>query len=117
MGQKRKHNRSEVLAVVEEGDDDQGEFLDRARQEGCKTVAYPKTYAQAFQAGDLAGWKCRTLVTNALNAPLSAIAQDAENALRSLDPIRGIVHNNGAYDRALSLLFAKRVRFVGDVRR
>ena len=97
--EKRKHHRSEVLVLVEEGDDDQGEFLDRARREGYNALAHPKTGVQAFQAGDMAGWKCRTLITNALKAPPDVTMEDVENALRSLDPIRGIIQNNGAYHR------------------
>jgi hypothetical protein len=95
--EKRKHNLSDVLVAVEEGDDDQGEFIARVRQQGFKALPFPKTYAQAFQAGDLVGWKCRTPITNALRTGIPT-QEDGDNIMRSLDPIRGIVQNNGVYD-------------------
>jgi len=80
------------------GDDDQGEFLSRARQEGYKAVPFPKTYAQAFQAGDMAGWKCRIILGEALK-PEFATVEDFQNISRSLDPIKPIVQNNGVQDK------------------
>jgi hypothetical protein len=102
---KRDLSRSHALVVVEDGDEDQGEFVNRARFYGYKAIRSPKSEVQAFQAGDLVAWKCRTMISNALeNAPIAAIG-DEEKVVRSLDPIRGIVHDNGAHDKNFLLAF------------
>lgn len=104
---KRNLTPSETLVVVERGDQDLGSFLDKAEQYGYKAISLPKQDAQPFQAADLVGWKCRTMVTNALSAlsaPLTNIG-DAENIMHSLDPIRAIIQDNGAHDKSSLLVF------------
>jgi hypothetical protein len=52
----------------------------------------------SFQAGDVAAWKSRTVLENGVYATVKT-EEDAEKIIRSLDPIRAIVQNNGGYDK------------------
>ena len=103
---KKKIDSSEVLLAIEEGDDDQGQFIDRAREEGFKAISFPKKYAQAFQAGDLVGWKCRTAIHNAGQKTITTV-EDAGNILRSLNPIKGLLQTNKVYDQVSLLKLCK----------
>jgi hypothetical protein len=89
----------ELLVLIEQGDDDQGEFQRFARTDGFKVVPLNKEDAQAFQAGDIAGWKSRAVLHNAAFAPVGS-REDAEKIVRSLDPIRSILHANQGFDKA-----------------
>jgi len=91
---KRNIQPSSALVFVEAGDEDLGEFVDRARLEGFKAIPMPKSYSPAFQIGDLVAWKCRTTLTNVMKQDISC-QEDADNIKRSLDPVRTIIHVNG----------------------
>lgn len=96
----RKHMKPEqVLVLIERGDDDQAEFIKVARIDGFKVVCLNKEDAQAFQAGDIAGWKSRIVLQNVVFAPV-VTREDAEKIVRSLDPIRKILRVNQGFDKS-----------------
>jgi hypothetical protein len=70
----------------------------RGERDGFKIASLGKEDVIAFQAGDVAAWKSRTVLENAVYAP-GKTEEDAANIIRSLDPIRAIVQNNGGYDK------------------
>ncbi len=82
-----------MLVAIEHGDDDQGELKLQAQRDGFKIVSLTKEDVIAFQAGDMAAWKSRTVLQNTVYGPLKS-EEDAVNIIRSLDPIRAIVQNN-----------------------
>jgi hypothetical protein len=96
---KKKVKPEHLLVFIEQGDDDQGEFQRFAREDGFKVIPLEKKDAQAFQAGDVAGWKSRTVLHNAAFAPV-ADREEAEKIVRSLDPIRPIIQANQGFDKA-----------------
>lgn len=87
-----------LLVAIESGDESQGELIKRARQDGFKVVPLDKADASAFQAGDMAAWKFRTAIHNTVYGPMTKI-EDMESVLRSMDPIKHLVQNNGVYDK------------------
>jgi len=87
-----------ILVLVEEGDERQGRLINTIRKEGFKAATQPKMEAHAFAGGDLVAWKNRTGLHNAAFGKVETV-EDAENIMRSLDTIRGIVHRNGAYGK------------------
>ena len=94
---KRDIKTESMLVAIEQGDDDQAELIRMARSDGFKVVPLDKRDVIAFQAGDMAGWKSRTILQDAVTGPLEN-EEDAEKIIRSLDPIRPIVQNNGGFD-------------------
>jgi hypothetical protein len=94
---RKKVTTDRLLVYIEHGDQDQGELIKRARDDGFKIIPLFKADAQAFQAGDLAAWKSRVAIEDVTYGPLESEA-DFKKIVRSLDPIKHIVQNNGAYD-------------------
>jgi hypothetical protein len=95
---KRKHiSTDKLLVAIESGDEDQSELIARARQDGFKVVPLDKSDVTAFQAGDVAAWKFRTAIHNITYGPIAQI-EDAHNIIRSLEPMKRLVQNNGLYD-------------------
>jgi hypothetical protein len=86
-----------ILVAIERGDEDQTELIRLARSDGFEVESLEKKDAVAFQAGDIAAWKSRTVIQQAVYGQVKS-EEDAENILRSLDPIRTIVQNNGGFD-------------------
>jgi hypothetical protein len=84
-----------ILTSIEDGDEDRGEFIAYAKRQGMRVRRLEKEDARAFQAGDLAGWKTRTALQNIEKINPS---EDGEAILRSLDPIKGIIHKNRVHD-------------------
>jgi hypothetical protein len=95
---KKEIETENMLVAIEQGDEDQTELIRAARSDGFKVVPLDKKDVTAFQAGDLAAWKSRTTIQNAVYAPVES-EEDAENIIRSLDPIKAIVQNNGGFDK------------------
>lgn len=95
---KKRVNTEDVLVAVEKGDQDQGELVNMARSDGFAVIPLSKADAQAFQAGDMVAWKTRIVVQNAIYGPLGS-EEDAEQILKSLDPIKAIVHRNAGFDK------------------
>jgi hypothetical protein len=103
---RKKISLRNILVAIEHGDEDQGELLGFARVEGIQVISLTKGEAIALQAGDLAAWKCRTVLNNTLAASVGSV-EDSERILRSLDPIRRVVQNNGGYDETALLKLCK----------
>jgi len=95
---KKKVKNEDMLVSVEHGDQDQGELIKMARSDGFKVIPISKADVQAFQAGDLVAWKTRIVVQNATYGPLGS-EDDAEQILRSLNPIKSIVQRNAGFDK------------------
>lgn len=95
---RKKTNTANLSVAIEKGDEDQAKLIRMASSDGFNVVALHKPAVMAFQAADIAAWKSRTVIHNALYGPLRTVA-DAENIMRSLDPIRPIVQDNGGYDK------------------
>ena|GEM_PF-1084239 len=96
---KKKVRTEEMLVAVEQGDEGQGELIRMAASDPFTVIPLPKHKARAFQAGDVAAWKIRTLLQNAIYGRVES-EEDAEKIMRSLDPVRVIVHRNRGYDKA-----------------
>jgi len=95
---KKKVPTDHILVMVEKGDEDQGELVDRARLEGFKVIPMLKSDTVAFQAGDMAAWKFRTAIHEVSYGPI-AVVEDLENIKRSLEPVQKLVQNNGVFER------------------
>jgi hypothetical protein len=89
--------KGDLLIFIEEGDEDQGEFMKLGRSQGFSIEPLTKSDASAFQAGDLVGWKCRTVLQEALKSPLTTEEQ-VEQILSSLRPLEGTVQSNKGFD-------------------
>jgi hypothetical protein len=90
----------QVLYMVEDGDEDQGELIERSNQDGYKVIRLTKADSQAFQAGDMAAWKAMAALREAerktkLRENQKLTVDDLESIIRSLDPIAPIVLKNG----------------------
>jgi hypothetical protein len=93
---KKNVKPNHILVFVEQGDEDQGELIRwAAKEDGFTVVPLLKGKAQAFQAGDLVGWKTRIALQN---VPRMKSEEDRDNILRSLDPIKPIVQRNAGFD-------------------
>jgi hypothetical protein len=88
---------SDILVLVEQGDEDQSEFLNLADADGFKATRAPKAYTPAFQAADLIGWKCRTVLQDARKKQPST-EEEADRIMRSLDPLKGSVQSNKGWN-------------------
>jgi hypothetical protein len=95
---KKCTKREEILVLIENGDEDSGDLVKAAREDGYKIIPLSKKDAVHFQAADVAAWKFRTAVYNVLYEPLRN-EDDAQKILRSTEPITATVQKNGAYDR------------------
>ena len=104
---KKKISPERILVFVERGDEDQGELVNHAREDGFKIAALSKEDAVAFEAGDMAAWKFRTAIHNAAYAPMAGI-EDAANIIRSLDPIKAVVQRNTVFNTAALQLVCQR---------
>jgi len=94
-----------VLVFFEDGDENRGDFLDRARADGIRITLLAKDESRAFQAADLAAWKVRTALHGILEADSR---EEAEQMFRSLEPIEGLLVKNGVFDeKALRALCVK----------
>jgi hypothetical protein len=96
--QKKRLARKHILVMVEDGDDDQGEFRERAHKEHIKVIPLSKQGAYAFQACDLAGWKSRTATEETLFGNITTEVA-AKNVIRSLSLITPIVQRAGVANR------------------
>ncbi len=94
---KKRINIGELLIAVERGDLDQGELIRIAQRDGFKITALPKDAAKAFEAGDIAAWKTRTVIHNAHYGPLESI-EDATKILLSLAPLKAIIKKSVVYN-------------------
>ena len=83
--------------MIEQGDDDQGQFMRYARLAGTKVTKMTKEDANAFQAGDLAGWKHRTVIQNVSYGKITTIEQ-GNHIIQSLEQIDPIVQSGGVFD-------------------
>jgi hypothetical protein len=100
--EKHKLDAKQLLYMIEDGDEDQGELMARVKKDGYKIIPLAKSDANAFQAGDLVGWKARTAIHNAFSKG-SISQQEGENILRSLKPIEPVVQGNHGYTREILL--------------
>jgi hypothetical protein len=88
------------VCVFEDGDAGQGHLIDRARHDGYNAIPRSKENIRAFDACDLAAWKARTLVDDALVRQIQD--QDpasAERVLKALDLLNPILHINAVIDQ------------------
>jgi hypothetical protein len=86
-----------IMVFFEDGDEDRGDFQARAKIDGFRIRSLSKDDSRVFQAADLAAWKVRTAIHGAFEA---GNREDAEEILRSLDPIQGILTKSGVFDAA-----------------
>lgn len=93
---KKGVSMSELLFVIEDGDDDKGDFLERTRKDKFSVVTMQKSSTPAFQAADLVGWKVRTAVDQTVSAE---DPDDILSVVRSLSTISSAVAKNGVFDR------------------
>jgi len=102
---KKRVNINDIPVFFEDGDEDRGDFFDRAKAEGIKITPLTKPESRVFEAADLVAWKVRTAMRGALNV---GSYEDALGILSSLDPIRDLLTKNGIFDaRALRHLCVK----------
>ena len=85
---KKDIRTEDVLVAIEHGDDDQGELKRQGHRDGFTIVSAAKQNVIAFQAGDVAAWKSRTVLQNAVYAPVKS-EEDATNIMRSLCSDKG----------------------------
>jgi len=109
---KKKINPERILVFVEHGDEDQGELVNHAREDGFKIAALSKEDAVAFEAGDMAAWKFRTAIHNAAYGPMAGI-EDAANIIRSLDPIKAVVQRSTVFNAEELQLVCRRDNIPG----
>ena len=89
--------KSDILIIVEDGDQDQGEFLRRVREDGFKAIPMPKSYSSAFQAADLIGWKYRTVLQEVLSKDPKT-EEEGDLIMRSLEPLKKSVQSEKAWN-------------------
>jgi hypothetical protein len=95
---KKKVKADRLLIFIEQGDEGQNELIRVARRDGFKVVPLFKEDAAAFQAGDLTGWKNRTVLQESLKMQLGT-KEEADRILRSLEPLEGVVQRNAGWDK------------------
>jgi len=105
--QKKNVLTENTLVIIEKGDDDQGDLIERARLDGFKVIPMLKSDVVAFQAGDLAAWKFRTAINGMCYGPIAEMS-DTHKIIRSLEPVRGLVQNNGVCEKESLLKLCKK---------
>jgi len=93
---KKRVRPENILVAMERGDEGQGELIRWAADDSFKVILLSKEKAQAFQAGDMVGWKTRVALQN---VPRMRSEEDRDSILRSLDPIRPVVQRNAGFDK------------------
>lgn len=100
---KKKHiDLSRIRFLIEDGDEDQQDFIDRAKQENFNLSAESKQAIRAFDACDLAAWKSKTAIDDTWNRKLHLTdPSSADRIKRSLDQLETFVSPeiHGMYTR------------------
>lgn len=91
--ERKKTDPQKILYLIEDGDDDKGQFMTLGRASGYKIQPLAKGDSRAFEACDMAAWKVSAALRNA-----ESKKGTFEDAVRSLEPIAPIVHSNSAMD-------------------
>jgi hypothetical protein len=89
-----------ILYIFEDGDEDQGELIERSKVDGYKVIPLAKSEAQAFQAGDMAAWKAMAALREAEKKQKATSRDPQQNLesftsiMRSLEPVMPVLHKN-----------------------
>lgn len=84
-----------ILYVLEDGDEGQGEAILRLRDEGYNIIPQSKTNNRAFDTCDLAAWKARRIVEDAVYQNKMTDKSGADKIWRSLDQLEIVVRDKG----------------------
>lgn len=91
---RRGFDPKEVVYFIEDGDEDKGRFITKARSYGFEVQPLSKARCCIFQVCDMAAWKYSVGMRNAENRRGSF-----EEIERSLNQMSPIMHDNVALDR------------------
>jgi hypothetical protein len=90
---KKRTDPKKILYMIEDGDEDRGQLIERSKRDGYKVFPLAKLEAQAFQAADMVAWKAMSALREAENK--GRLTLDEYNSIaRSLEPISPVVHSN-----------------------
>lgn len=94
---KKQIDWQKILCVFESGDEQQGDLIIRARQDGFNAIPQSKKDIRAFDVCDLVAWKSRAIINDAKELKLYREGPDAAGRiLRALDQVETIVKGRGA---------------------
>jgi len=99
-------DEKEILYFMEDGDDDKGEFISRARRYGFEVVPVSKARSLVFDVCDMIAWKFNTAMKDADNKKGTF-----EGTERSVSVVRSLVDSDKAVDRRLLMEFAHKRQF------
>jgi hypothetical protein len=83
-----------ILYFMEDGDEDRGKLMTKARSMGLDVQPLKKSACKIFEACDMAAWKLRIGITNA-QGEKGTIAE----IIRSVSQLDPIMHNSGVLSR------------------
>jgi hypothetical protein len=93
---KKRIDFRQIPCAFEEGDEDQGDLLNRARADGFDAITQSKKCIRAFDACDLAVWKARAIMDDSFFRELQLKdPRGADRILKSLDQLESITPDNG----------------------
>ncbi len=82
---KKRIDYRDILCIFEEGDEDQGMLIERARAEEFNAIPQAKGKIRAFDACDLAAWKAKTIIDDAYVRKLHEVdPANADRIMKSL---------------------------------
>jgi hypothetical protein len=87
-----------ILCIFEEGDDDQGVFIDRAKKDGFDVTPRSKKHIRAFDACDLAAWRAKAVYDDPFFRDFGIKEKPTLDKLHaSLDELEKIIPNGGVF--------------------
>jgi hypothetical protein len=105
---------SKILCIFEDGDEGQGELIRFARSEGFNAIPQSKENIRAFDACDLAAWKLRALIDDALVKKLySADSEAADKMMKSLGQLEDIARDSKEIGRFSMRALVKTCKALG----
>ena len=91
----KNKRRGDVLCIFEHGDDGQGNMIKQARDAGFNVMTQPKDKIRAFDACDLAAWKARSVVDDAMYRKKGGGEDELENLIKTIKQFDPVLHENG----------------------
>ena len=109
----KKHiDYRDILCVLEDGDEGQGEFISRLRKQGFNLIPQSKKNIRRFDACDLSAWRALTIVDDGFRRQLP----NTERIFTALKQLQSVVA--GKYNTTLGFLSLKKFcKAMGGERR
>jgi hypothetical protein len=94
----KDHDPASVLCIFEDGDEDQSDFINRAREDGFNVIPQSKREIRAFDACDLAAWKAKSIIDDSYIREVHLTDPDgADRILASLNQLESIAPDNAQF--------------------